>query len=68
MWFYCILLISFQIKRSDSAFFWEERDIMAHANSQWIVQLHFAFQDTKYLYMVMDYMPGEFVLSPPPAA
>lgn len=47
-----------QIKRSDSAFFWEERDIMAHANSEWIVQLHFAFQDNKYLYMVMDYMPG----------
>merc|ERR1712168_571975 len=46
------------IKRSDSAFFWEERDIMAHANSEWIVQLHFAFQDNKYLYMVMDYMPG----------
>lgn len=34
---------------------------MAHANSQWIVQLHFAFQDTKYLYMVMDYMPGDLV-------
>ena len=32
------------IKRSDSAFFWEERDIMAHANSEWLVQLHFAFQ------------------------
>ncbi|XP_071965494.1 rho-associated protein kinase 2-like isoform X2 [Antedon mediterranea] len=46
------------IKRSDSAFFWEERDIMAHANSEWIVQLHFAFQDEKFLYMVMDYMPG----------
>jgi Rho-associated protein kinase 2 len=46
------------IKRSDSAFFWEERDIMAHANSEWIVQLHFAFQDQRYLYMVMDYMPG----------
>ncbi|KAG1669225.1 Rho-associated protein kinase 2 [Nymphon striatum] len=46
------------IKRSDSAFFWEERDIMAHANSEWIIQLHFAFQDEKYLHMVMDYMPG----------
>ncbi|CAG0881848.1 unnamed protein product [Darwinula stevensoni] len=46
------------IKRSDSAFFWEERDIMAHSNSEWIVKLHFAFQDAKYLYMVMDYMPG----------
>ncbi|XP_017769737.1 PREDICTED: rho-associated protein kinase 1 isoform X2 [Nicrophorus vespilloides] len=46
------------IKRSDSAFFWEERHIMAHASSEWIVRLHFAFQDAKNLYMVMDYMPG----------
>jgi hypothetical protein len=23
--------------------------------------VHFAFQDTKYLYMVMDYMPGQLV-------
>ena len=36
---------------------------MAHANSEWIVRLHFAFQDTKYLYMVMDYMPGGFIHS-----
>ena len=49
-----------QIKRSDSAFFWEERDIMAHANSDWIVKLHYAFQDGRYLYMVMDYMPGGY--------
>ena len=46
------------IKRSDSAFFWEERHIMAHARSEWIVKLHFAFQDSKHLYMLMDYMPG----------
>lgn len=46
------------IKRSDSAFFWEERDIMAHANSDWIVELHYAFQDVNHLYMVMEYMPG----------
>ena len=46
------------IKRSDSAFYWEERFIMAHAESEWIVKLHFAFQDQKFLYMVMDYMPG----------
>lgn len=46
------------IKRSDSTYFWEERHIMAHADSQWILKLHFAFQDHKYLYMVMDYMPG----------
>ncbi len=39
-----IFILIVQIKRSDSAFFWEERDIMAHANSEWLVQLHFAFQ------------------------
>ncbi|KAL1475265.1 hypothetical protein MTO96_037420 [Rhipicephalus appendiculatus] len=53
------LLSKFEMmKRSDSAFFWEERFIMAHARSQWIVQLHQAFQDDRRLYMVMDYMPG----------
>ncbi|GAA6070031.1 rho-associated protein kinase 1 [Tachysurus ichikawai] len=53
------LLSKFEmIKRSDSAFFWEERDIMAFANSNWVVQLFYAFQDNRYLYMVMEYMPG----------
>ncbi|GFR23942.1 rho-associated protein kinase 2 [Trichonephila clavata] len=53
------LLSKFEmIKRSDSAFFFEERFILAHANSEWIVKLHFAFQDSKNLFMVMDYMPG----------
>ncbi|KAM6143277.1 rho-associated protein kinase 1-like [Erethizon dorsatum] len=34
------LLSKFEmIKRSDSAFFWEERDIMAFANSPWVVQI-----------------------------
>lgn len=27
------------IKRSDSAFFWEERHIMAFSNSPWVVQV-----------------------------
>ncbi|GLD49469.1 rho-associated protein kinase 2-like isoform X1 [Lates japonicus] len=39
------------IKRSDSAFFWEERHIMAFSNSPWIVQ-------ASHLYMVMEFMPG----------
>ncbi|XP_005738801.1 rho-associated protein kinase 2 isoform X1 [Pundamilia nyererei] len=53
------LLSKFEmIKRSDSAFFWEERDIMAFSNSPWVVQLCSAFQDDHYLYMVMEYMPG----------
>lgn len=36
------LLSKFEmIKRSDSAFFWEERDIMAFANSPWVVQVFY---------------------------
>uniref|UniRef100_A0A8C7T810 non-specific serine/threonine protein kinase n=1 Tax=Oncorhynchus mykiss TaxID=8022 RepID=A0A8C7T810_ONCMY len=31
---------------------------MAFANSAWVVQLFYAFQDDRYLYMVMEYMPG----------
>uniref|UniRef100_A0A8C7H4K3 non-specific serine/threonine protein kinase n=1 Tax=Oncorhynchus kisutch TaxID=8019 RepID=A0A8C7H4K3_ONCKI len=31
---------------------------MAFANSPWVVQLCCAFQDDRYLYMVMEYMPG----------
>ncbi|XP_066532588.1 rho-associated protein kinase 2b [Hoplias malabaricus] len=46
------------IKRSDSAFFWEERYIMAFSNSPWIVQLCCAFQDVRHLYLVMEFMPG----------
>ncbi|XP_030200669.1 rho-associated protein kinase 2 isoform X2 [Gadus morhua] len=46
------------IKRSDSAFFWEERDIMAFSDSPWVVQLCCAFQDDQHLYMVMEFMPG----------
>ncbi|XP_040015903.2 rho-associated protein kinase 2 isoform X2 [Gasterosteus aculeatus] len=46
------------IKQSDSAFFWEERHIMAFSNSPWVVQLCCAFQDDRHLYMVMEFMPG----------
>ncbi|XP_049914885.1 rho-associated protein kinase 2-like isoform X2 [Epinephelus moara] len=46
------------IKRSESAFFWEERHIMAFSNSPWVVQLCCAFQDDHHLYMVMEFMPG----------
>uniref|UniRef100_A0A3B5KYR1 non-specific serine/threonine protein kinase n=1 Tax=Xiphophorus couchianus TaxID=32473 RepID=A0A3B5KYR1_9TELE len=51
------------IKRSDSAFFWEERHIMAFSNSPWIVQLCCAFQDDRNLYMVMEFMPGGDVVT-----
>jgi serine/threonine kinase 38 len=35
-----------------------ERDVLATLNNPWIVELLFAFQDAKYLYLVMEYLPG----------
>ena len=46
------------MKRPESGFFWEERDIMAKSKSDWIVPLYHAFQDRVHLYMVMEFMPG----------
>jgi serine/threonine protein kinase len=51
------------LRRADTAFFWEERDIMAHAESEWLVRLHYAFQDRTHLYMVMEFMPGGDVVN-----
>ena len=31
---------------------------MAFSESEWIIKLFYAFQDSQYLYMVMEYMPG----------
>ena len=53
----CYVLCTVQTKCSEYAFR-EERDIMAYAGSEWIVELHYAFQDVNYLYMAMEYMPG----------
>lgn len=50
-------------KRPESSQFWEERHIMTNADSDWIVKMHYAFQDSKYLYMVMGYMQGGDVVS-----
>ncbi len=35
-----------------------EKDILASAANPWIVELKFSFQDEKYLYLVMEYLPG----------
>ena len=35
-----------------------ERTIMARAKSDWLVKLKFAFQERKFLYLVMEYCPG----------
>ena len=31
---------------------------MSQAQSEWIVGMHYAFQDDQYLYMAMEYMAG----------
>ena len=40
------------LRRADTAFFWEERDIMARAESQWLVRLHYAFQDKVCVFLL----------------
>src|ERR1700748_1570219 len=35
-----------------------ERDVLAESNSPWIVQLYYSFQDSAYLYLIMEFLPG----------
>ena len=35
-----------------------ERDVLAESNSPWVVQLYYSFQDTQYLYLLMEFLPG----------
>ena len=35
-----------------------ERDILAEADSPWVVKLHTTFQDRTFLYMLMEFLPG----------
>ncbi|CAM6000205.1 unnamed protein product [Sphagnum balticum] len=35
-----------------------ERDILAEADHQWVVKMFYSFQDTRNLYLVMEFLPG----------
>lgn len=35
-----------------------ERDILAEADNEWIVQMYYSFQDNNYLYFILEYVPG----------
>lgn len=35
-----------------------ERDVLAEADNEWIVKLFYSFQDQKYLYFILEYIPG----------
>lgn len=46
------------IQKQQAAHVKAERDILAEANSEWIVKLYFSFQDHHNLYFIMEYVPG----------
>ncbi|KAH9456877.1 hypothetical protein Pst134EA_020787 [Puccinia striiformis f. sp. tritici] len=35
-----------------------ERDISAGSDSPWVVQLYYSLQDSQYLYLLMEFLPG----------
>jgi serine/threonine-protein kinase MRCK len=51
------------LKRADTACYREERDILVKGNPLWITKLHYAFQDSENLYLVMDYYCGGDLLT-----
>uniref|UniRef100_A0AC35UA90 Protein kinase domain-containing protein n=1 Tax=Rhabditophanes sp. KR3021 TaxID=114890 RepID=A0AC35UA90_9BILA len=46
------------INKQQAAHVKAERDILAEANSPWIVKLFFSFQDSSNLFFIMEYVPG----------
>ena len=40
-----------------------ERDVLSEAKNPWIVDLKFSFQDNKYLYLGMEFLPGGDLMS-----
>ncbi len=49
------------VRRRQLAHVQAERDILAEADSDWVVKLFFSFQDSHALYLVMEYIPGECI-------
>ncbi|KAG8937116.1 Serine/threonine-protein kinase [Tulasnella sp. 419] len=46
------------LKRDQLAHVRAERDVLAESNSEWVVQLYYSFQDSQYLYLIMEFLPG----------
>nr|VZI05092.1 unnamed protein product [Spirometra erinaceieuropaei] len=51
------------VRRRQLAHVQAERDILAEADSEWVVKLFFSFQDSHALYLVMEYIPGGDMMS-----
>ncbi|KAF1956224.1 kinase-like protein [Byssothecium circinans] len=52
------LVKSEMFKKDQLAHVRSERDILAEADSAWVVKLHTTFQDNTFLYMLMEFLPG----------
>lgn len=51
------------LRRNQVAHVKAERDILAEADTEWVVRLHYSFQDKHNLYFVMDYIAGGDLMS-----
>ncbi|EJD53736.1 AGC/NDR protein kinase [Auricularia subglabra TFB-10046 SS5] len=51
------------LKKEQLAHVRAERDVLAESNSPWVVQLFYSFQDTAYLYLIMEFLPGGDLMS-----
>ncbi|XP_071317071.1 myotonin-protein kinase isoform X5 [Trachinotus anak] len=51
------------LRRGESACYQEEREVLLRGDRCWITELHYAFQDDNYLYLVMDYYVGGDLLT-----
>ncbi|KAG8410452.1 Serine/threonine-protein kinase, variant 2 [Metarhizium acridum] len=51
------------LQRDQLAHIRSERDILAEAESPWVVKLFTTFQDAHFLYMLMEFLPGGDLIS-----
>ncbi|XP_045896129.1 myotonin-protein kinase isoform X2 [Micropterus dolomieu] len=51
------------LRRGETACYQEEREVLLRGDRRWITELHYAFQDDNFLYLVMDYYVGGDLLT-----
>ncbi|XP_068577401.1 myotonin-protein kinase isoform X1 [Cebidichthys violaceus] len=51
------------LRQGETACYQEEREVLLRGDRRWITELHYAFQDDNYLYLVMDYYVGGDLLT-----
>ncbi|EPX74658.1 AGC/NDR protein kinase Orb6 [Schizosaccharomyces octosporus yFS286] len=52
------LLKTEMFKRDQLSHVKAERDLLVESDSPWVVSLYFSFQDSLYLYLIMEFLPG----------